>query len=80
MDIEKIVRVNQFIDSYLSTLTNSQQTKIKQSFFELVQLLEENNRIESKYKIIRNGQFYSVDKLTIKNISEGFVIYEKLFI
>lgn len=80
IEIEKIIMVNQFLDTYPSVLNNSRKKNIKQFFLQSVQLLEENNLIESKYKIIRNGQFYSVDKLTIQNISEGFVIYEKLII
>lgn len=80
IEIEKIILVNQFLKNYPSTLSNGQKTKIKQSFIELVQILKENNLIESNYKIIRNGQFHTVDQLMIDNISEGFVIYEKLII
>lgn len=46
----------------------------------MVQLLEKNNLIESKYKIISNGSLYDTHWLTVKNISEGFIIYEKLSI
>jgi hypothetical protein len=80
IEIEKTIMINEFIDGYPSVLNNSRKTNIKQSFIELVQILKENNLIEANYKIIRNGQFYSTDKLTIHNISEGFVIYEKLLI
>jgi hypothetical protein len=72
--------VNDFMDAYPSVLNNSRKTNIKQFFLESVQLLEENNLIESKDKIIHKGQFYYVDKLTIYNISEGFGIYENLII
>ena len=36
--------------------------------------------IENNYKIISNGFLLDTDVLTSKNISEGFVIYEKLFV
>lgn len=80
MEVEKIVLVNQFFDSYPSALNNSQKIKMKQSFLELVKMLQEKDLIEPTYKVISGGQFYSTDELIIKNISEGFVIYETLVI
>jgi hypothetical protein len=80
IEIEKIILVNQFLENYPSVLNDTRKKNIKQLFLQLVQFLEENNLIESKYKIIRNGQFDIVDQLTTRNISEGFVIYEKLII
>jgi len=47
---------------------------------ELVQLLQEYDLIESNYKIISNGSFLDTNELNISNISEGFVIYEKIYI
>ena len=67
-----------FCQSYPSVLNNQQKTKIKKHFIELVKVLEEHNLIESKYKIIYNGTFHDTQELTIRNIHEGFVIYEKL--
>jgi hypothetical protein len=34
--------------------------------------------IESNYKIISNGSFLDTNELNISNISEGFVIYQKI--
>jgi hypothetical protein len=78
--IEKVVLVKQFIDSYPSALNNSQKTKIKEYFIEGVKILQENRLIEPNYKVISNGQLYEPEELTLKNISEGFVICEKLSI
>jgi len=75
LNIEKITLVKQFIDSYPSALNNSQKTDIKKSFIELAQMFEEKGIIEINYKIISGSQFYPVDKLTIQNISEGFIIH-----
>ena len=50
------------------------------SKIELVKLLEEHDLIESKYKIIFKGSLYDTQQLTTRNISEGFIIYEKLSI
>jgi hypothetical protein len=36
--------------------------------------------MESNYKIISNGSFLDTNELNISNISEGFVIYEKISI
>lgn len=54
--------------------------KILRYFIELVKILEEYDRIESNSKIIFNGKVHSTDQLTTPNISEGFIIYEKLSI
>lgn len=51
---------------------------MKQHFLELVQLLRNSGLIEPHYKIISYGKLYSTDQLTITNISEGFILYEKL--
>jgi len=46
----------------------------------LIQILKEHELIDSKYKIISNGKLYDKKELTPNNISEGFVVYEKLSI
>jgi len=80
VSIEKEIVVQEFFKSYTSILNNQQKTKIKKSFIELVKLLEEHDLIESKYKIFFKGSLYDTQQLTTRNISEGFVIYEKLSI
>jgi hypothetical protein len=45
-----------------------------------IQILQEYDLIESNYKIISNGSFLDTNELNISNISEGFVIYEKISI
>lgn len=78
INVEKIILVREFIDNYPSALNNSQKTKIKGFFIEVIEILIEKNIVQPKYKIIRDDKFYEIEKLTIKNISEGFVIYEEL--
>ena len=78
--MEKEIFVQEFFNSYPSVLNNQQKTKLKKYFIELVKLLEEQNLIESKYKIISNDSRYDTEELTIKNISQGFIFYEKLAI
>jgi hypothetical protein len=53
---------------------------MKKYFIELIKNLEEQDLINSNYKIIFNGKFYDVDELISSDISEGFVVYEKLSI
>jgi len=72
--------VEKFIASYPSIISNQRITNIKKYFIDVVKVLEEYDVIESKYKVISNGKFYNVDKITPHNISEGFLIYEKLSI
>jgi len=43
-----------------------------------VKEFEDLDLIESNYKIIINGSNISTTKLTISNISQGFIIYKKL--
>jgi hypothetical protein len=43
-------------------------------------MLREYDLIESNYKIIFNESFLDTNELNIFNISEGFVIYEKVYI
>ena len=54
--------------------------RTKKNFIELVQILHEYYLIESNYKIIFNGSFLDTNELTIFNISEEFIIYEKISI
>lgn len=78
VEIEKIFLIQQFFQDYPSVLSNQQKTKMKKYFIELVQILQENHLIETNSKIISNGKAHSTDQLTITNILEGFIIYEKL--
>lgn len=78
VNIEKTFVIKYFFQNYPVTLTNQQKTKMKSSFIELVKDFEDKNRIKSNYKTISKHIFYDVDQLTTNNISEGFVIYEKL--
>jgi hypothetical protein len=79
LKLEKSFTLQQFLDSY-STVSNQRINKIQKNFIELVQILQEYNLIESNYKIISNGSFLDKNELNISNISEGFVIYEKISI
>ena len=45
-----------------------------------MKVLEEHDLIESNYKIISGGRLYQTEELNTNNISEGFVLYEKLSI
>jgi len=76
--IEKEFHIKEYLDNYSSVLNNQRRTNIKRSFLELIQMLEKFGLIESKYQIISDGRYYSTNELTLQNISQGFVIYEKL--
>jgi len=80
VSITKEIFVQEFFKYYPSVLNNQQKTKIKKCFIELVKVLKEHDLIESKYKIISNGSLHHTQELTTRNISEGFLIYEKLSI
>lgn len=82
VNLEKEFLIREFLDSYPSTISNQRQTNIKKYFIELVESSMEKGLIENSYKILSEGNYYPKeypqDRLTPQNISEGFVIYEKL--
>ena len=80
VDLEKTFYIKEFLQNYPSTLTNKQITKIKKYFLQIIQIFQEHQLIDSNYKIISNGKLYDKDQLTSRTISEGFVVYEKLYI
>jgi hypothetical protein len=43
-------------------------------------MFEEHQLIESFYQVIIDDKIYNVEKLLTNNISEGFIVYEKLLI
>lgn len=51
---------------------------MKGYFIQSVKVFQKHHLIENNYKIISNGFFIDTDQLTISNISQGFVIYERL--
>lgn len=53
---------------------------MKKYFIQLIQLLHDSDLIESNYKIILDNTRYSTNQLTLDNISEEFIVYEKLMI
>jgi hypothetical protein len=61
-------------------VSNQRITNIKRYFIQLVKILEEHDLIEFNYKIIFNRRFYHTEELNSYNISEGFVLYEKISI
>ena len=77
INIEKVFWVQEFISSKVS---NQRKTTIKKYFIEVIQLLQKYDLIENNYKYISQGNVYKTPKLDVKNISEGFILYEKLVI
>ena len=80
MDIKKTFSIKDFFQNYPSTLNNKQKTKIKKYFIQLIKMFEEYGSVDSNYKIISDDKIYGTDQLTLNNISEGFIVHEKLSI
>lgn len=78
VEIDKVFFIQEFFQDYPSTLSNQQKTKMTGYFIKLVQTLQDYELIDNNYKVISNGRAHSTDQLTPANISEGFIIYEKL--
>ena len=75
INIEKVFLVKEFIPSNIS---NQRKTTIKKYFIQVIELLQNDDLIEDNYKYMSQGKIYKTSKLDVKNISEGFIIYEKL--
>jgi hypothetical protein len=80
VNIEKEFFIKEFLASYSISNQPITHIHIKRNFIQLVKVFEEHDLIESNYKVIFEGYYHSVEELTIHNISEGFVLYEKLSI
>ena len=76
--IDKVFLIKEFFQNYTSRLSNQQKNKMKEHFIQSIKLFQQYDLIENNYKIISNGFLLDTDVLTSKNISEGFVIYEKI--
>ena len=77
-DTQKIFYVEEFLQAYPSTLNNQQITSVKRYFIQLMEIFEEHQLIESSYQVILDDKLYHVDKLLTNNISQGFIVFEKL--
>ena len=80
VNIEKVFFVQEFLESYPSVISSQRKNNIKKYFIELVELFKKHDLIEDSYKIISNENCYSTTRLNTHDISEGFIIYEKLSI
>ena len=77
LGLEKHFNIHNFLSTY-STLSNHDRYTIRRHFIRYINLLVEQNIIEKRFLISRNGIYYETNKLTTRNISETFVIYELL--
>ena len=78
LSFDKVFFIKDYFKNYQSTLNNSQKTKIKNYFIQIIQLLKEYDLIENNYKLIQDGHIINTNKLTSKNINQGFILCEKL--
>jgi len=80
VNIEKVFFIQEFLSSYPSVISNQRKNNSKKYFIKLVQLFQEQDLIEDNYKIISNGHYSFTKEFNTHDISEGFVIYEKISI
>ena len=80
LDIQKTFYLKEFLQAYPSTLNNQQIAKIKRYFIQLMEIFEEHKLIESSYQVLVDDKVYHVDKLLPNNISQGFIVFEKLLV
>jgi hypothetical protein len=78
VEIAKEFRIQEFLDTYPSKISNQRITAIKQSFINSVLILNQYKLIEPYYRNLNDEQLYSIDKLDRRTLGKGFIIYEKL--
>jgi hypothetical protein len=78
IEIAKEFRIQEFLDTYPSKISNQRITVIKQSFINSVLILNQYKLIEPYYRNLNDEQLYSIDKLDRRTLGKGFIIYEKL--
>lgn len=79
INIEKVFRIQEFLDLYLSVISNQRKSNISKYYIQLVQELKNNDLIEPDFKIISDGSFILADKLTLSNISGRFIIRKNFY-
>lgn len=79
-DTQKIFYVEEFLQAYPSTLNNQQITSVKRYFIQLMEIFQEHKLIEASYQVLVDDKVYHVDKLLPNNISQGFIVFEKLLV
>ena len=77
-DLQKTFYLKEFLQAYPSTLNNQQITSIKRYFIQLIEIFEEYQLIHPSYQVIVDDKVYNVDKLLTNNISDGFIVFEKI--
>ena len=80
VNIEKVFNIKQFFENYPSVISNQRKTNIKKYYLELINELKDQDFIEPYFKTISNNRTYDVQELSLSNISEGFIIYEKILL
>lgn len=75
INLEKVFWIREFIPSNIS---NQRKATIKKYIIQVIELLQNYDLIEDNYQYISQGKIYKTSKLDVKNISEGFILYEKL--
>lgn len=78
VNIEKVFDMKEVFENYPSILSNKRKTAVKKYYLELIKELKDQDFIEPYFKIISNTRIYDAKELTLSNISEGFIIYEKI--
>ena len=79
-NIEKIFLIREFFKNYKLQLFNQQKTMMKGHFIQSIKVFQQYDLVENNYTIFSDGKVYDAHELTPTNISEGFIVYEKLSI
>ena len=62
--------MEEFLEAYKGKISNQRVANLKREFIRVIEILSN--------KIISSGQPIVTNELTIQNISEGFIVYEKI--
>ena len=76
--LQKVFNLSEFFQNYPARLNSKQKQVVRNELLKAVEYYSETQVIDQKFQIIEGQEFKSVEELTFQNISQSFVIYEKI--
>lgn len=73
-DLQKEFHFKQFLDTYTTSLSNQQKTKIKQYFINYLAILQKQQKINEEILLLPSNQVSQIDKLTTSDLSKNKII------
>ena len=76
-DVEKSFHLREFFHTY--KISNQKIKEIKQIFIDVIRIFQQHQLIEEQLLLISNRSRINISDLTTANISDGIILYEKIY-